>query len=59
MIKLKGLDELVPDQSQVRLDQKKKQHSFQEIPLLINGTLLILSSQEAIMLTDLPQGRKS
>ena len=36
-----GLDELVPDQSQVRLDQKNKQRSFQESPLYINGNLFI------------------
>jgi len=34
-----GLELELPDQ------QKEKQHSFQEIPLLINGTLSILSSQ--------------
>lgn len=26
-------------------DQKNKQHSFQEIPLLVNDTLLIVLSQ--------------
>ncbi len=28
------------------LYQKNKQHSFQEIPLLVNGTSIINSSQE-------------
>ena len=38
MIKDRGLERTLPD-------QKKKQRSFQEIPLLINGTLKYFSSQ--------------
>jgi len=34
-----GLERTLPDQ------KKEKQHSFQEIPLLINGTSSIISSQ--------------
>ncbi len=40
MIKSKGLEPGFPD-----LNQKKKQRSFQESPLLINGTLKLVSSQ--------------
>ena len=50
MNKDKGLERTLPDQKNITA-------SFsQETPLLINGTLKFLSSQEAIMLTDLPQG---
>ena len=38
MIKYRGLDELVSN-------QKEKQHSFQEIPLLINGNILLDQGQ--------------
>jgi len=38
MIKYRGLDELVSN-------QKEKQHSFQEIPLLINGNILLEKGQ--------------
>lgn len=40
-----GLDGSVPDQSQVRLDQRKKQRSFQETPLYINGTSFVVLRQ--------------
>ncbi len=36
MSKLKGLELELPDQN-----KKEKQHSFQEIPLLINGNILL------------------
>lgn len=45
---LRGLEPGLPDQSQVRLDQKKKQRSFQETPLYINGTLKCFSSQALV-----------
>ncbi len=40
MVIIKGLEPGLPDQN-----QKKKQRSFQESPLYINGTLLSIFSQ--------------
>lgn len=55
----RGLDGPVSNQSRLNRDQKNITASFSRgKPLCINGTLKYFSSQEAIMLTDLPQGGK-
>jgi len=45
MITEQGLELELPDQSRFNRDQKEKQYSFQEIPLLVNGTLKLDFSQ--------------